>query len=160
MPDGGTLRLSAENLLVEDTTNLQPGSKAGPYVLIQVKDSGTGIPPAIMEKIFEPFFTTKELGKGTGLGLSTVLGIVKSHGGAVNVYSEPGKGALFKVYLPAAAVATAARPTTQQSPVIEGNGELILLVEDETAIRDVTRKILVRHGYNVLTASDGVDGLG
>jgi PAS domain S-box-containing protein len=161
MPDGGTLRLQADNILVEDNSTLHADAKAGPYVLIQVKDSGTGIPPEIMEKIFEPFFTTKELGKGTGLGLSTVVGIIKSHVGAVNVYSEPGKGALFKIYLPAAAAPSpAVRPVTQQSLTFEGHGELILLVEDEAAIRDVTRKILVRHGYNVLTASDGVEGLG
>jgi hypothetical protein len=160
MPDGGNLRLQADNLLVEDTASLSADAKAGPYVLVQVKDTGSGIPPGIMEKIFEPFFTTKELGKGTGLGLSTVVGIVKSHGGAVNVYSEPGKGALFKIYLPAGAGPSPVRPTAQQSHQIQGNGELILLVEDEAAIRDVTRKILVRHGYNVLTTMDGIEGLG
>jgi two-component system cell cycle sensor histidine kinase/response regulator CckA len=128
-------------------------------VVLQVKDSGTGIPPAIMEKIFEPFFTTKELGKGTGLGLSTVMGIIKSHGGTVNVYSEPNKGASFKIYLPATAAAAPVRPSQSPSVASGGNGELILLVDDESAIRDVMRKILVRHGYNVLVAVDGVEGL-
>ncbi|HEX3800718.1 MAG TPA: PAS domain S-box protein [Verrucomicrobiae bacterium] len=159
MPSGGQISCTAENALIEDTRMLLPGAKAGPYALIQVKDTGVGIPADIMEKIFEPFFTTKELGKGTGLGLSTVLGIVKSHGGSVIVYSEPGKGATFKIYLPATADAIATLAPKQQLGVPRGRGQLILLVDDESAIRDVTRRILVRHGYNVVTAVDGVEGL-
>lgn len=159
MPSGGRLRLTAENLLLEDNFNHLPNLTAGPYVLIQVQDSGTGIPQDIIEKIFEPFFTTKELGKGTGLGLSTALGIIKSHGGWMNVYSEPGKGANFKVYLPASPSMAAPHAASAQVSLPHGAGELVLIVDDEAAIRDVTRKILVRHGYNVLTASDGVEAL-
>ncbi len=159
MPEGGELRCSAENILIDDTRMLLPGAKAGPYVLMQIKDTGTGIPAEIMDKIFEPFFTTKELGKGTGLGLSTVLGIVKSHGGSVIVSSEPGNGATFKVYLPATLNAQTSHSPPQQAGLPRGRGELILVVDDESAIRDVTRKVLVRHGYNVVTAVDGVDGL-
>ena len=125
MPAGGNLHCTAENTLIEDTRMLLPGSKAGPYVLIQVKDTGTGIPADILEKIFEPFFTTKELGKGTGLGLSTVLGIVKSHGGSVLVGSEPGKGATFKLYLPAVVNVAASQPVAPQAGVPRGHGELI-----------------------------------
>jgi PAS domain S-box-containing protein len=159
MPNGGALHLTAANLLLQDTLALLPGAKAGPYILIQVKDTGAGISPDIMDKIFEPFFTTKELGKGTGLGLSTVLGIAKSHGGSVSAYSEPGQGALFKVYLPAAPNVTSAQPPQMRSPSPHGKGELILVVDDETAIRDVMSKILVRHGYTVLLAADGVEGV-
>jgi len=159
MPAGGKLRCTAENLLVEDAKRLLPGSKAGPYVLLQVNDTGAGIPADLLEKIFEPFFTTKELGKGTGLGLSTVLGIVKSHGGTVNVYSEPGQGTSFKIYLPATPSALAPPVPGARTALPQGHGELILLVDDEAPIRDVISKILIRHGYNVLVAADGVDGL-
>ncbi|MDB6021191.1 MAG: hybrid sensor histidine kinase/response regulator, partial [Pedosphaera sp.] len=159
MPLGGKLRFTAENLLIEDGLKLVPGMKAGPYILVQIEDTGTGIPPEIMEKIFEPFFTTKELGKGTGLGLSTVLGIVKSHGGWVNVYSEPGHGTNFKIYIPAVPNAAAPQTSGARASLPRGRGELVLMVDDEPAIRDVTRKILVRHGYIVITASDGVEAL-
>jgi len=145
-------------VLIDQAPLLIPGAKPGPHVLIQIKDSGEGIPPAIMEKIFEPFFTTKEPGKGTGLGLSTVVGIVKSHGGWVNVYSEPGHGALFKLYLPAVPNVEVTKAAESQVTLPQGRGQTILLVEDESAIREVLRKILVRHGYEVLEAVDGVDG--
>jgi PAS domain S-box-containing protein len=158
MPDGGTLRLTGENIMIDQAPLLIPGAKPGPHVLLQVKDSGEGIPPAIMEKIFEPFFTTKEPGKGTGLGLSTVVGIVKSHGGWINVYSEPGHGAVFKLYLPAVPNEEVTKSSQSQSALPQGRGQTILLVEDESAIREVMRKILVRHGYQVLEAVDGVDG--
>jgi PAS domain S-box-containing protein len=159
MPNGGTLQLTAENLHMDEPPIGVPEIKAGQYVLLQVKDTGTGIPPEILEKIFEPFFTTKEIGKGTGLGLSTVLGIVKSHGGCIHVYSEPGRGTAFKIYLPAQPNAEAAPASQKQRTTHRGRGELILVVDDEAAIRDVTRTILVRNGYNVLVAVDGVDGL-
>src|SRR6202044_3901496 len=102
MPDGGMLRLAAENLaLAECDAAMHPDARAGQYVVINVSDTGMGISPKIIDKIFDPFFTTKEVTKGTGLGLSTVIGIAKSHGGFVKVYSEHGKGSTFRVYLPA-----------------------------------------------------------
>lgn len=159
MPDGGTLQLSAKNLLMEDDRTFVPGLKAGPYVLLEVTDTGTGIPAEIREKIFEPFFTTKELGKGTGLGLSTVLGIVKSHSGWISVYSEPGNGSTFKVFLPAVPDDAAPNEIRTQTNLPQGRGELLLVVDDEAAIRDLMRKILVRQGYNVLVAADGVEAL-
>src|SRR5665213_801492 len=107
--------------------------KAGAYVMIVVSDTGTGIPAEIREKIFDPFFTTKEPGKGTGLGLSTSLAIVKSHGGLINVYTEPGKGTAFKVYLPALSTMTAAIRQAREAQLPRGKGELILLVDDEVA---------------------------
>jgi two-component system cell cycle sensor histidine kinase/response regulator CckA len=159
MPSGGNLSLKAENILLDDAAVLLHGAKAGPYIVLEVKDTGGGIPPDIMEKIFEPFFTTKEVGKGTGLGLSTVMGIVKSHGGHVNVYSEADKGATFKIYIPATPNANMLRANQEATAFPVGRGELILVVDDEIAIRDVTRKILVKHGYQVLTAADGAEAV-
>ena len=119
MPSGGTLTIDVENcVLDEQYAAMNIEAKAGRYVAVSVTDSGTGIPRALLDKIFEPFFTTKELNKGTGLGLSTVMAIVKSHDGFVNVYSELGKGTTFKVYLPAMEVRSEARkrPCDQSEP--------------------------------------------
>src|SRR2546422_6496534 len=134
------------------------GAKAGPYVVIRVSDTGTGMPPGVIDKIFDPFFTTKEVGKGTGLGLSTVLGIVKSHGGFVNVYSEVGKGTRFSVYLPAAETVQGAEPA-QVEAVPTGQGELVLVVDDEATIREITKATLEAHGYRIVTAADGAEAL-
>jgi CheY-like chemotaxis protein len=120
------------------------------------------MPREVIDRIFEPFFTTKELGKGTGLGLSTVLGIVRSHGGFVNVYSEVGKGSTFTLHLPAqsddAPGAGAVTIATERLP--RGNGELILVVDDEASVRDVTRQTLESFGYRVVTAEDGAQAVG
>jgi two-component system cell cycle sensor histidine kinase/response regulator CckA len=137
---------------------MTPGLKPGPHVLINVIDSGHGIAPHIIDKIFDPFFTTKELGKGTGLGLSTVLGIVKSHGGVVNVYTGA-TGTTFRVLLPAA---PGARPPDEHEAKVDvptGHGETILLVDDESAIREVAKAVLSQSGYKVLTADDGPSAL-
>jgi two-component system, cell cycle sensor histidine kinase and response regulator CckA len=116
------------------------------------------MPRALLEKIFEPFFTTKDPGKGTGLGLSTSLGIVKSHAGFISVYSEQGRGTTFKVFLPAVQVDVA--PPQKEIPrVIKGNGELVLLVDDETNIRRVAKMTLEKHNYRVLEANDGPEAL-
>ena len=159
MPNGGKLTLAARNVQVDENyTRMHVDAKPGSYVLISVSDTGTGIPPEIREKIFEPFFTTKEFGKGTGLGLSTVIAIVKSHAGFLNLYSESGKGTRFDVYLPAhEAVEVAAPNTEEQFP--RGNGELILLVDDEAALREIIGNILQTFGYKVVTACDGNDAL-
>jgi CheY-like chemotaxis protein len=125
--------------------------------LINVTDTGTGIPAAVMEKMFDPFFTTKGIGKGTGLGLSTVLGIVKSHAGAVNAYSTP-SGTTFRVLLPAAGTGEL-RSAGAAAELLPGRGETILIVDDELAIREVARVLLERNGYDVLVADDGPTAL-
>jgi PAS domain S-box-containing protein len=157
MPHGGILSVGVENCVLDEqyaAMNLQ--AKPGRYVTISVTDSGTGMPPGVIDKIFDPFFTTKELSKGTGLGLSTVLGIVKSHEGIINVYSEPGKGTTFRVYLPAMELSSKALEK-QVQPVIppRGNGETILVVDDEVSILIITSQTLESFGYRVLTATNG-----
>jgi PAS domain S-box-containing protein len=158
MPNGGTLSMIVENFCVDENyARMNLEAKQGYYVLITVSDTGCGIPPELLERIFEPFFTTKEPGKGTGLGLSTVIGIIKNHGGFVEVYSEVGKGSQFKVYLPACD--TEVTEENNDFEISEGNGELILIVDDEASIREATKTSLENHNYKVLTANDGIDGL-
>jgi PAS domain S-box-containing protein len=154
MPAGGKLLIAAENLDVDaHYAAMTPDAKPGPHVLIIVSDTGTGIPPHVMEKMFDPFFTTKEIGKGSGLGLSTVLGIVKSHGGSVNAYSTP-QGTTFRILLPAAEGQQL--ETGAAAPELPlGRGETILLVDDEPAICDVANVLLTKSGYKVLVADDG-----
>ncbi|MGA3171198.1 MAG: PAS domain S-box protein [Chthoniobacteraceae bacterium] len=160
MPDGGTLTITAENLDVNECdAAMHPDAKAGRYVATSVADTGTGISAKIIDKIFDPFFTTKEVGKGTGLGLSTVIGIAKSHGGFVKVYSEPGKGSTFKVYLPASPGEYVESHVKDRPLLPVGNGELVLLADDEPAVRKVTETMLRRNGYNVLVATDGIEAL-
>ncbi|HEY1379368.1 MAG TPA: PAS domain S-box protein [Gemmataceae bacterium] len=155
MPEGGELLIRAENLVVDDHyARLHPGAKPGRHVAVTVADTGTGIDPDVQERMFDPFFTTKPLGLGTGLGLSTVLGIVRAHGGFLSVYSEPGRGTRFVVCLPAAKSSKEVRPASAIIPAA-GNGELILVVDDEAAIAQITRHTLEAHGYRVLTAADG-----
>src|SRR5581483_3743019 len=156
MPDGGQVRVGAENVtLDEQYTRMNLDAHPGRYVLMTVADTGSGIPPEIINRIFDPFFTTKEQGKGTGLGLATVIGIVKSHGGFVNVYSEVGNGTKFSVYLPAGESGEAASPGAERQELPFGNGQLILVVDDESAIREITRETLEAFNYRVLTAGDG-----
>jgi PAS domain S-box-containing protein len=157
MPEGGRLTLSARNVELDTAFATVSHAAPGRYVLVEVADTGTGIPRELIDKIFDPFFTTKERGKGTGLGLSTVLGIARSHGGFVNVYSEPGQGSVFKVYLPAADASTdvPAGTITDSAPPFGGDGKTILLVEDEALIREVTQHALELAGYQVITANDG-----
>jgi two-component system cell cycle sensor histidine kinase/response regulator CckA len=155
MPDGGVLDISVENFYVDASyarANIE--SKVGQYIVITVSDTGTGISPEIMDRIFEPFFTTKEHGKGTGLGLSTALGIVRSHGGFIDVQSEAGKGTTFKVYLPA--IKTEIQKIEEHKLKLPaGSGELILIVEDEGLIREITCTALEAHSYKVLIAENG-----
>jgi PAS domain S-box-containing protein len=161
MPHGGNLSITVENALLDNqyvAMNVQ--AKAGRYVMINVTDSGEGIPAEILDKIFDPFFTTKEVGKGTGLGLSTVMAIVKSHGGFVNVYSEVGRGTSFKVYLPA--LETAAKrqkDTVSLATLPRGNGERILIVDDEASILTITTQTLEAFGYKTMTANDGAEAI-
>ncbi|MEY2518727.1 MAG: two-component system, cell cycle sensor histidine kinase and response regulator CckA [Verrucomicrobiota bacterium] len=157
---GGTLTISARNFPVDENyASMTPGAKPGPHVLFEVRDTGTGIAPQIIDQIFDPFFTTKELGRGTGLGLSTVIGIVKSHGGFMTVESEIGRGTTFKVYLPAKIDAQGAANESAPLAVAMANGELLLIVDDEKTILQVAKELLERHGYQVLTAEDAPEAL-
>jgi nitrogen-specific signal transduction histidine kinase/ActR/RegA family two-component response regulator len=161
MPNGGTLTVSAENrMLDEQYVAMNIEAKPGPYLVLNVTDSGVGIPPEIIDKIFEPFYTTKEVGKGTGLGLSTVLAIVKSHQGFVHVYSEPGLGTTFKVYIPAETSRStrAAEPALQET-LPRGDGETVLLVDDEEAILTITGQTLQAFGYRVMKARNGAEAV-
>lgn len=160
MPDGGTLTLGAENVHVDESfAGMMPEARPGKYVMLRVGDTGVGIRSEIIEKIFDPFFTTKESGKGTGLGLATVIGIVKSHGGFVNLRSEVGHGTVFFVYLPASDEASPATDETAAVEAPRGSGELLLVVDDEESIRSVVAAALTRHGYQVATATDGADAV-
>lgn len=158
---GGTLMLTLENTVLDEVySGMNPDSNPGPYVVFSVEDTGTGIPRELRERIFDPFFTTKEVGKGTGLGLATGLLIVKAHGGFINVYSEVGKGSRFKVYLPAsAAPESAEKVALEQTQLPRGNGEVILVADDEEGIRIVTQKTLERFGYKVLIAENGAQAV-
>jgi PAS domain S-box-containing protein len=159
MPRGGRLTLEARNLQLEPGDHqVSVECKPGPYIVILVTDTGEGMTAETITRIFEPFFTTKGVGKGTGLGLSTVMGIVRSHGGHVGVYSEPGRGSQFRVFLPAQPGRVIAPPATPAA-VDKGNGELILVVDDEPSIRDATRRLLELRGYRVLTAQNGEEAL-
>jgi PAS domain S-box-containing protein len=159
MPEGGTLTLSAENEMVEASRDPANNLKPGFYVVIKVGDTGTGIPKEILDKIFEPFFTTKEMGKGTGLGLATVLGIVKSHAGIVQVQTEVGKGTSFVIYLPALENAATAKGDGDRKELLTGNGELILVVDDEASVLSMTKETLETYGYRVLAAKDGTEAV-
>ncbi len=160
MSNGGILSISAENFLVDENyAKMNTEARPGPYVVIIVSDTGTGIPTEVMDRIFDPFFTTKEQGKGTGLGLSTVLGIVKSHSGFITVYSEVGRGTAFRVYLPAIKTTETQKAEEKQLELPSGNSESILVVDDEDQIREMTKKSLETHGYKVITASDGKEAI-
>ncbi|MEH1773538.1 response regulator [Nostoc sp.] len=160
MPDGGILEISAKNFWVDSHyARINIDAKVGSYVMIAVRDTGTGIKREIVDRIFEPFFTTKELGKGTGLGLSTVLGIIKSHSGFVNVVTEVGKGTEFQVCLPVTQTIDADRKLAGENELPAGHGELILVVDDEDSIREVTQTWLEKNAYKVLVASDGIDAI-
>jgi CheY-like chemotaxis protein len=160
MPGGGTLAISAENINLDETySRMHLEAKPGPYVCIVITDTGVGIPADIQEKIFEPFFTTKEIGMGTGLGLSTTLAIVRSHGGFINLYSEEGKGTKFRIYIPATGTAPNVVAASEEAELPMGNGELILVIDDEAAIREITKETLKAHGYKAMTASDGAEGV-
>lgn len=160
MPNGGTLTIAVEHVHLDEAySEMNLEAKPGPYVLLRVEDTGTGMPPDVVEHIFEPFFTTKEVGKGTGLGLSTVHALVRQHNGFIHVYSEQGKGTRFKIYLPALLSRTDAAAVRVAEELERGNGELILVVDDEAPIRAVARRTLERHGYRVMVAANGAEAV-
>src|SRR5262249_36422433 len=131
----------------------------GQYTMLAVSDSGHGIPHQHQSHIFEPFYTTKAEGKGTGLGLATVYGIVKQNGGYIWVYSEPGLGTCFKIYLPVVAASGQKTTTSRMTAECTGGHETLLLVEDETGVRRSAAEYLTRLGYQVLEATDGKDAM-
>ncbi len=158
MPNGGKLTITAENIIIDDNyAGMHLDAETGSYVVISVSDTGIGIAPDLLDRIFEPFFTTKEFGKGTGLGLSTVVGIIKGHNGFINVSSNLGQGTLFEVYLPAANTNVNRQIEKLQTPL--GNGELILVVDDEPSVRDITLTSLEQHNYQAITANDGIEAV-
>lgn len=158
MPSGGTLKLCVENQQIDCAyARMNLEAPVGAYVMIKVTDTGTGIMPELMERIFDPFFTTKEPGKGTGLGLSTVLGIVKNHGGFINVDSEVGSGTEFRVYLPA--TFDDISPPKEELALLGGQQELIMIVDDEPLIQQVIQNTLEAYNYRTLLASDGFEAI-
>ena len=161
MPTGGTLLIDTSNLEVDEAyAQARPGISPGPYVRLRVSDSGAGMPPEVAQRAFEPFFTTKPKGEGSGLGLATVYGIVSQAGGYAQIYSTPGHGTTFTAVLPATELSPAAFVRSHEQPHSVADGqETILLVEDEDAMREVTRRILTRHGHTVLVAAEGAEAL-
>jgi signal transduction histidine kinase/ActR/RegA family two-component response regulator len=160
MPQGGTLHVGAENVTVdEQLARMNPGAQLGPHVVLRVGDTGSGMSVETMDKIFDPFFTTKEVGKGTGLGLATVLGIVKGHGGFLSLQSEIGVGTTFRIYLPSSGDTTGAAKEEGPIEVKRGNGERVLVVDDEPPIREALVGTLESNGYRAFTAEDGSDAL-
>jgi PAS domain S-box-containing protein len=159
MPSGGTLLISTDNVdLTEHDVVRHPGARPGPYIRLRVTDTGSGMSRDTVEHAFEPFFTTKPKGKGTGLGLATIYGIVRQAGGQVEIESEPGVGTTVTALLPATDLtAEPAGPVDSMSP--RGNGEMILVVEDEASLRALTERVLVRHNYRVVAAADGAEAL-
>jgi len=161
MPGGGKLSFVADNVeLSPDEAATILEAQPGRFVSLLISDTGTGMPPEVLAKIFEPFFTTKGEGKGTGIGLATVMRIVKSHGGFLRVESEPGQGTSFEVFLPCAPQLEPAAPApTPVADLPRGNGELILVADDENAIRDLVSAELRSFGYRVLTATNGAEAV-
>jgi two-component system, cell cycle sensor histidine kinase and response regulator CckA len=161
MPDGGNLTATLKNVTLQAADLAgHPDAKPGRYVWLRVEDTGCGIPAEVADRIFDPFFTTKTAGKGTGLGLATVLGIVKGHGGFVRVQSQVGIGTAFDIFLPPVenrATDRAGENEAEAAP--DGNGELIMIVDDEANIRGILRDLFMRHGYKVVTAQDGIDAV-
>ena len=159
MADGGTLSIEVENVTLDERhARMFPG-KPGIYVLFRITDTGSGIPPENLKKIFDPFFTTKELGKGTGLGLSTVASIVKGHQGIIDVSSDVGTGTQFRFYIPAITSEKELMTHHDIIKAIHGNGELILVVDDDAIIREIASVTLETGGYSVINAADGTEAL-
>ncbi len=159
MPAGGKLIVGTSSVNVDtDHAASRVGLDPGRYVSLKISDTGTGMPQDVIDRAFEPFFTTKGKGEGTGLGLATVYGIITQAGGYVQIYSEPGLGTTFTILLPETSQPAQKRPISPQ-PVQGGHGETVLVVEDEAAMLQVTRRLLARNGYQVITAVNGLDAI-
>lgn len=162
MPEGGTLTLSLTNLWMEAESLIHhPGVRPGPYVRLEVADTGSGIPADMLPRIFDPFFTSKDVGRGSGLGLSTVHSIVRGHGGFIDVSSQVGRGTVFHIYLPASEMEPAESGLSSSGSLAApgGHGETILLVDDEAPLRQLIQELLTSAGYKVLTAGDGIEAI-
>ncbi|MEO5714786.1 MAG: PAS domain S-box protein, partial [Luteolibacter sp.] len=160
MPEGGRITIRAENLVIDEHyAGMNIEASPGPYLKIEVEDTGHGISAGIMDKLFDPFFTTKEVGKGTGLGLSTSLAIIRSHGGFIRAYSDPGTGARFRIYLPGETDAGHDGALLSETNLPRGRGETVLVVDDEASIRQITKQTLEAFGYKVLLAADGSEAV-
>ncbi len=160
MPQGGTLRLTAANrqFYTAEAAAI-PGAQPGAWLMLEVADTGSGIPPDVLERIWTPFFTTKPTGKGTGLGLATVRGIVAGHHGFIELDPKVGHGTTFRVYLPAVASESTQRHSATPFASPGGHGELLLVVDDEAPIRDIATAILTEHGFRVVACADGLEAL-
>jgi PAS domain S-box-containing protein len=160
MPDGGTITISAENLTVDESyARMVPDTQPGPYIVITVTDTGTGIEPKDLRHIFDPFFTTKEVGKGTGMGLATVKQVIDGHKGSISVESKVGSGTTFRIHLPSITTAESESGIAIIAEPPPGDGELIIVADDDESIRDITRQTLEAFGYVVQTAADGAEAL-
>jgi CheY-like chemotaxis protein len=160
MPHGGTLGIQLTNRWLDaGAASAIPGARPGAWLVVEVTDTGTGIPPEVLARIWDPFFTTKGPGKGTGLGLATVRGIVASHNGFIELQTEVGRGTTFRVFLPVADSGLTCPTSVAPFTVPRGRGELILVVDDDAPIRDSVTEILIRHGYRVTSCADGIDAI-
>jgi two-component system cell cycle sensor histidine kinase/response regulator CckA len=161
MPQGGRIAVTTSSLVMDrDYVERHGYGKPGKFALIIFSDTGCGMDEKTRERIFEPFFTTKEVGKGTGLGLATVYGIVRQLDGFINVYSEPGKGTVFRIYLPEINEAPTAAETARSYAPMPGGNETVLLAEDEPIVRQMAESLLSEAGYTVITANDGAEAMG
>jgi polar amino acid transport system substrate-binding protein len=160
MPKGGSFRITTEQVYLHDSfTSARGLGTPGKYAVVSVTDTGQGMNEETRQRVFEPFFTTKEVGKGTGLGLSVVYGIVRQHDGQVTVYSEPGHGTTFRIYLPVNEASASAEQAAVEEEAPVGGTETLLLAEDDKAVREMTLVLLKDFGYRVITAVDGEDAV-
>lgn len=160
MPKGGTLTIETQNVFLEEDYRAKyPDITPGPYVMVAISDNGEGMPQEVAARIFEPFFTTKRVGQGTGLGLSMAYGFVRESGGFLHVYSEPGQGTVFRMYLPQAQARNNLAPFPEDDGIESGNGEVVMVVDDDERLRQMAQAMLCRLGYEAVAAANGEEAL-